>query len=85
MISWDLQETDLTGKEAVESFIVEADDLLYKAGMSGIYIPDSYDRLILLAIASGYPTAFLGDFYEAGADEHIIRDLIEKNRKRQSR
>lgn len=85
MISWDLQETDLTGKDAVESFILEADDLLYKAGMSGIYIPDSYDRLILLAIASGYPTAFLGDFYEAGADESIIRDLIEKNRKRQSR
>lgn len=85
MISWDLQDTDLTGKDAVESFILEADDLLYKAGMSGIYIPDSYDRLILLAIASGYPTAFLGDFYEAGADEHIIRDLIEKNHKRQSR
>ena len=85
MICWDLQDTDLTGKDAVESFIVEADDLLYKAGMSGIYIPDSYDRLILLAIASGYPTAFLGDFYEAGADEHIIRDLIEKNHKRQSR
>ena len=85
MIFWDLQDTELTGKDAVESFILEADDLLYKAGMSGIYIPDSYDRLILLAIASGYPTAFLGDFYEAGADESIIRDLIEKNHMRQSR
>lgn len=85
MIYWDLQDIDLTGRDAVESFILEADDLLYKAGMSGIYIPDSYDRLILLAIASGYPTAFLGDFYEAGADEGILRELIEKNRKRQGR
>ncbi len=85
MICWDLQDTDLTGKEAVDSFILEADDHLYKAGMSGIYIPDSYDRLILLAIASGYPTAFLGDFYEAGANETILRELIEKNRKRQGR
>ena len=84
MICWDLSDTDLTGKDAVESFILEADDLLYKAGISGIYIPDSYDRLILLAIASGFPTAFLGDFYEAGADEGILRELIEKNRKRQA-
>ena len=81
MIWWDLSDIDLTGKDAVESFILEADDLLYKAGMSGIYIPDSYERLILLSIASGCPTAFLGDFYEAGADENIIRELIEKNQK----
>ena len=82
MIFWDLSETELEGKDAVESFLFEADDLLYKAGMSGIYIPDSYDRLILLAVASGCPTVFLGDFYEAGADESIINELIEKNRKR---
>ena len=85
MICWDLAETETDGKDAVESYLLEANDILYKAGMSGVYIPDNYDRLILLSIASGCPTAFLGDFYEAGADESIIRELIEKNRNKEKK
>ena len=83
MILWEWWDTGLDGKEAVESFMFEVNDTLYRIGMSGIYLPNSYDRLILLAVASGCPTAFLGDFYEAGADESIITELIEKNRSRE--
>ena len=82
MILWEWWDTGLDGKEAVESFMFEVNDTLYRIGMSGIYVPNSYDRLILLAVASGCPTAFLGDFYEAGADESIVTELIEKNRSR---
>lgn len=83
MILWEWWDTGLDGKEAVESFMFEVNDMLYRIGMSGIYLPNSYDRLILLAVASGCPTAFLGDFYEAGADESIVTELIEKNRSRE--
>ena len=34
---------------------------------------------------AGDPVEAAAAYDEAGADEHIIRDLIEKNRKRQSR
>ena len=83
MILWEWWDTGLDGKEAVESFMFEVNDMLYRIGMSGIYLPNSFDRLILLAVASGCPTAFLGDFYEAGADESIVTALIEKNRSRE--
>lgn len=83
MILWEWWDTGLDDKEAVESFIFEVNDTLYRIGMPGIYLPDSFDRLILLAVASGCPTAFLGDFYEAGADERIVTELVEKSRSRQ--
>ncbi len=64
------------GIEAMNEFMFETNGLLGRCGLSMIYPPNPYDRMILLAIASSSPIDMLSDLFTAATDEEALEKRL---------
>ncbi len=77
-------DRDSGGLEALNEFMLYTNDLLDRCGLSMIYPPNPYDRMILLAVCSGSPFDILSDLFRAATDEEKLEQELRgkaKNRK----
>ena len=73
---WTLDRESEGGMDAVQEFIMETNDLLLECGLSVIYPPNPYDRMILLALSSESPYDVLSDVFRAATDEEKLQEQI---------
>ena len=64
------------GKEAMQEFLQETNDILLRIGLSAIYPPNPYDRMILLAVCSSSPYEVLSDIFSAATDEEKLQEKL---------
>lgn len=76
---WALSGDNEGGPDAMNEFLMETNDLLDRCGLSVIYPPNPYDRLILLAICSGSPVDVLSDLFTAATDEDKLEQELKKS------
>lgn len=69
---WAFTDDNDGGLDGMNEFIFETNDLLDRCGLSMIYPPNPYDRMILLAIASSSPIDVLSDLFAAATDEEAL-------------
>lgn len=81
-MKWTLEQETDGGMDAVQEFIMETNDLLLDCGLSVVYPPNAYDRMILLAICSESPYDVLSDIFHAATDEEKLQEQIEKGMKK---
>lgn len=81
-MKWTLEQETDSGMDAVQEFIMETNDLLLDCGLSVVYPPNVYDRMILLAICSESPYDVLSDIFHAATDEEKLQEQIEKGMKK---
>ena len=77
-------DRDGGGLDALNEFMLYTNDLLDRCGLSMIYPPNPYDRMILLAVCSGSPFDILSDLFRAATDEEKLEQELRgkaKNRK----
>ena len=75
---WTLDRESEGGMDAVQEFIMETNDLLLECGLSVVYPPNPYDRMILLAISSESPYDVLSDVFRAATDEEKLQEQMRK-------
>lgn len=75
-MKWSLDKESEGGADAMHEFILETNDLLLECGLSVIYPPNSYDRMILLAVCSDSPYDVLSDIFKAATDEEKLSEQI---------
>lgn len=73
---WALSSENEGGIDAMNEFIYETNGLLDQCGLSVIYPPNPYDRMILLAICSGSPIDVLSDLFTAATDEEALEKRL---------
>lgn len=78
---WTLDRESEGGADAMQEFIMETNDILLDCGLSVIYPPNAYDRMILLAVCSDSPYDVLSDIFQAATDEEKLQEQIERKRK----
>ena len=61
---------------------METNDILLECGLSVIYPPNPYDRMILLAVSSESPYDVLGDIFHAATDEERLQEQLESVKKK---
>ena len=66
------------GMDAVQEFIMETNDILLECGLSVIYPPNPYDRMILLAISSQSPYDVLSDVFRVATDEEKLQEQLAR-------
>lgn len=69
---WSMDRESEGGVDAMNEFIMETNDLLLEGGLSVIYPPNSYDRMILLAVCSPFPYDVLSDIFHVAANEEEL-------------
>lgn len=79
-MKWTLEQETEGGMDAVQEFLMETNQLLLECGLSVIYPPNAYDRMILLAICSTSPYDVLSDIFHAATDEEKLQEQLEKGR-----
>lgn len=79
-MKWTMEQETEGGMDAVSEFLMETNELLLECGLSVIYPPNAYDRMILLAICSDSPYDVLSDIFHAATDEEKLQEQIEKKR-----
>ena len=67
--------------DAIQEFMMETNDLLLDCGLSVVYPPNAYDRMILLAVCSDSPYDVPSDIFRAATDEEKLQEQIEKGPK----
>lgn len=77
---WTLDRESEGGMDAVQEFIMETNDLLLECGLSVIYPPNPYDRMILLAVSSESPYDVLSDVFHAATDEEKLQEQMKKGK-----
>ncbi len=77
-MKWTLEQETEGGIDAVQEFLMETNDLLLESGLSVIYPPNPYDRMILLAICSDSPYEILSDIFYAATDQKKLQEQLEK-------
>lgn len=80
-MKWALEAESEGGADAMQEFIMETNDILLECGLSVIYPPNAYDRMILLAVCSDSPYDVLSDIFRAATDEEKLNEQIGKNKK----
>lgn len=75
---WTLEQETEGGIDAVQEFLMETNELLLESGLSVIYPPNPYDRMILLAICSDSPYEILSDIFYAATDKKKLQEQLEK-------
>lgn len=75
---WTLDRESEGGMDAVQEFIMETNDLLLECGLSVIYPPNPYDRMILLSVSSESPYDVLSDVFRAATDDEKLNEQIKK-------
>ncbi|MCI8295048.1 MAG: hypothetical protein HFG22_04035 [Lachnospiraceae bacterium] len=78
---WTLDRKSEGGADAMQEFIMETNDILLESGLSVIYPPNAYDRMILLAVCSDSPYDVLSDIFQAATDEEKLREQIGKKKR----
>ncbi len=78
---WTLDRESEGGADAMQEFIMETNDILLESGLSVIYPPNAYDRMILLAVCSDSPYDVLSDIFQAATDEEKLREQIGKKKR----
>ena len=73
---WALSRENDGGIDAMNEFLFETNDLLDQCGLSMIYPPNPYDRMILLSIASSSPIDVLSDLFTAATDEEELEKRL---------
>ena len=73
---WALSRENDGGTDAMNEFILETNGLLDECGLSMIYPPNPYDRMILLAVCSGSPIDVLSDLFTAATDEEALEERL---------
>ena len=73
---WALSRENEGGIDAMNEFIYETNALLDDCGLSMIYPPNPYDRMILLAICSASPIDILSDLFTAATDEEALEKKL---------
>ncbi len=73
---WALSRENEGGIDAMNEFIYETNALLDECGLSMIYPPNPYDRMILLAICSASPIDILSDLFTAATDEEALEKKL---------
>ena len=81
-MKWTLDYESAGGADSMQEFIMETNDLLLECGLSVIYPPNAYDRMILLAICSDSPYDVLSDIFRAATDEEKLKEQLEKKKQR---
>lgn len=81
-MKWTLEMETEGGMDAVQEFIMETNDILLECGLSVIYPPNPYDRMILLAVSSESPYDVLSDIFHAATDEEKLQVQLEAGRKK---
>ena len=79
-MKWTLDCDSLGGADSMQEFMIETNDLLLECGLSVIYPPNAYDRMILLAVCSDSPYDVLSDIFRAATDEEKLREQIQKKK-----
>ena len=64
------------GREAMQEFIAETNDILLRSGLAAVYPPNPYDRMILLAVCSSSPYDVLSDIFNAATDEEKLEERL---------
>lgn len=77
---WTLDRESEGGADAMQEFIMETNDILLDCGLSVIYPPNAYDRMILLAVCSDSPYDVLSDIFQAATDEEKLQEQIRKKK-----
>lgn len=77
-MKWTFERETEGGMDAVQEFIMETNGLLLECGLSVVYPPNSYDRMILLAVCSDSPYDVLSDVFRAATDEEKLQEQLEK-------
>lgn len=80
-MKWTLEMETEGGMDAVQEFIMETNDILLECGLSVIYPPNPYDRMILLAVSSESPYDVLSDIFRAATDEEKLQKQLELKNK----
>ena len=73
---WALSRENEGGIDAMNEFLFETNALLDQCGLSMIYPPNPYDRMILLAICSASPIDILSDLFTAATDEEALEKKL---------
>ena len=73
---WAMDRENEGGPDAMNEFLMETNDLLDRCGLSVVYPPNPYDRMILLAVCSGSPFDILSDLFHAAADEEKLEKAL---------
>lgn len=81
-MKWTLDYESAGGADSMQEFIMETNDLLLECGLSVIYPPNAYDRMILLAICSDSPYDVLSDIFRAATDEEKLKEQLEKKKQK---
>ena len=76
---WEYTADSEGGKEAMQEFIAETNDILLRSGLGAVYPPNPYDRMILLAVCSPSPYDVLSDIFSAATDEEKLREKLAGN------
>ena len=77
-MKWTLEMEPEGGMDAVQEFIMETNDILLECGLSVIYPPNPYDRMILLAISSQSPYDVLSDVFRVATDEEKLQEQLAR-------
>lgn len=77
-MKWTLEMETEGGMDAVQEFIMETNDILLECGLSVIYPPNPYDRMILLAISSQSPYDVLSDVFRVATDEEKLQEQLAR-------
>lgn len=80
-MKWTFEQESEGGMDAIQEFMMETNDLLLDCGLSVVYPPNAYDRMILLAVCSDSPYDVLSDIFRAATDEEKLQEQIEKGPK----
>ena len=72
-MKWTLEQEAEGGMDAVQEFLMETNDILLECGLSVVYPPNAYDRMILLAVCSESPYDVLSDIFRAATDEEKLQ------------
>ena len=76
---WALDRESEGGADAMQEFIMETNDLLLRCGLSVIYPPNAYDRMILLAVCSDSPYDVLSDIFRVATDEEKLQRQLDRS------
>lgn len=78
LMEWIWSGEDWGGKESLQRFIVKANSELMRVGFEKIYLPNRYDRMILLAVCSDDPIGVLAGIFEVSTEESVLQQKVDE-------
>ena len=82
---WALEGDTGNGKETMNEFLLETNGFLLDAGLSVVYPPNPYDRMMLLAVCSESPFDVLSDIFQTAADEEKLQQQLDRGEAKSTR